>query len=153
MRRARHKRPGKVLLARFALAFAEHLRLNKVKFSRFPLWRLLHWSDPPNNFDEFLDPPPPHVLTFQVNLIGPPLWILPKFSVIPPFGFSVTTDPPFCSPKNQVIPLKSSVPPPAINNDRCTFETSHIDNKSLKYPGYSFIVELHLIRGHNLEKE
>ena len=40
-----------------------------------------------------------------------------------------------------------------INNDRCTFETSHIDNKSLNNPGYSFIVELHLIKGHNLEKE
>ena len=26
--------------------------------------------------------------------------------MIPPFGFSVTTDPPFCCPKNQVIPLK-----------------------------------------------
>ena len=24
--------------------------LNKVKFSRSPLWTLLHWSDPPNNF-------------------------------------------------------------------------------------------------------
>ena len=49
---------------------------------------------------------------------------LPKFSVILPFGFSVTTDLPFCSPKNQVIPPKSSPPPPpppfqAINNHRC----------------------------------
>ena len=51
-----------------------------------------------------------------------------------------------------MIPLKSSVLP-AINNDRCTFETSHIDNKSLNNPGSNFIVELHLIKGHNLEKE
>ena len=41
--------------------------------------------------------------------------------VIPPFGVSVTNDPPpFCSSKNQVIPPKSSAPSPpqAINNDR-----------------------------------
>ena len=42
----------------------------------------------------------------------PPLWILPKFSAIPPFGFSVMTDSHFFSSKNQVIPLKSSPPPP-----------------------------------------
>ena len=29
----------------------------------------------------------------------------------PPFGFSVTTDPPFCSPKNQVITPKILRPP------------------------------------------
>ena len=47
--------------------------------------------------------------------------ILPTFSVISRFGFSITTDPLFCSPKNQVIPpplpKKSSAPLPAIKND------------------------------------
>ena len=51
---------------------------------------------------------PPQCLHFPSKLdCTPPPWILRKFSVIPPFGFSVTTDPPFCSPKNQVIPPKS----------------------------------------------
>ena len=65
----------------------------------------------------------PRVFIFHVSKFEwSPLWILPKFSVILPFGFSVTTDLPFCSPKNQVIPPKSSPPPPplqAINNHRC----------------------------------
>ena len=38
-------------------------------------------------------------------------------SMIPPFGFSMTNDPPFCSPKNQVIPPKYLDPRQAINND------------------------------------
>ena len=45
-----------------------------------------------------------------------PLWILPKFSVIPSFRFSVTIDPPFCSLKIKWSPLKSS--PPGHENDR-----------------------------------
>ena len=68
---------------------------------------------------------PPDVFIFQANLSGPSsAVILPKFSVISPFGFSVTTDPPFCSPKNQVTPppppLKKKNPwlPQGINNDR-----------------------------------
>ena len=67
---------------------------------------------------------PPNVFIFQANLSVPPCAvILPKSSVIFPFGFSVTTDPPFCSPKNQVIrppfPRKKNPPPPqGINNDR-----------------------------------
>ena len=41
------------------------------------------------------------------------------FSVIPPFRFPITNDPPFCSPKKQVIPPQSSDSPrlQAINND------------------------------------
>ena len=86
------------------------------------------------------------------------MWLVPlsesfqSFQWSPLLGSQLWLIPPFCSPKNQVIPLKSSVLP-AINNDRCTFETSHIDNKSLNNPGSNFIVELHLIKGHNLEKE
>ena len=60
--------------------------------------------------------PPPNVFIFQANLSGfPSALILPTFSVISRFGFSITTDPLFCSPKNQVIPpplpKKSSSPP------------------------------------------
>ena len=57
-----------------------------------------------------------------------PPWILLKFSAIPPFGFSVTTDPPFCSPKNYWFALKSSalslppLPPHQVtNNGRSRF--------------------------------
>ena len=58
----------------------EDLGLNEVKFSRSPLIA----------FDDFRDPPPPppllpsHDFIFQANLRSP-LWILPKFSAIPPF--------------------------------------------------------------------
>ena len=70
-----------------------------------------------------LPPPLPLAFIFQADLSGPPFWILPKFSVIPAFGLLVTTDFQFCSPKNQVIPLKSSLPPSqAINNDRSLIE-------------------------------
>ena len=54
---------------------------------------------------------PPQWHHFSIWVV-PTLWILPKFSAIPPFGFSVKTDPPFCSPKNQVIPLNSHPPNP-----------------------------------------
>ena len=54
---------------------------------------------PPNNFwwlSQSPSPPsprpPPHVFIFQANLSGPPL-NPSKLSAIPPFGFSVTTDP------------------------------------------------------------
>ena len=43
-----------------------------------------------------------------VKNIGKSL-ILPKLSAIPPLGSSVTTDPPFCSPKNQTIRRKNKV--------------------------------------------
>ena len=59
--------------------------------------------------------------SFSKQIWVSPFWILPKFSAIPTVGFSVTTDPPFCFPKNQGDPLlKSSAPPPpnqAINDD------------------------------------
>ena len=74
------------------------------------------------SFDDFRDPPLPrplpHVFIFQANLSGPSLWILLKFSVIPSFGFSVTTDLPFCSPKNQVIPPKILCQPRPHPGDR-----------------------------------
>ena len=79
--------------------WGEDLGLNKVKSSRSPLWML----SPLITFDDFRDPL--HVFIFQANMSGSPLWILPKFSAIPPFGFSVTTDNdlPFCSAINEVI--------------------------------------------------
>ena len=48
----------------------------------------------------------PHVFIFQTTFSGPPL-NPSKVFIDPSFGFSVTIDPPFCSPKNQVTP-----PPP-----------------------------------------
>ena len=53
--------------------------------------------------------PTPHVFIFQANLSGPRY---ESFQSFPPLGVSVTSDSPFCSPKNQGIPpppLKSSV--------------------------------------------
>ena len=80
---------------------AEDLGLNMVKFSRCSLWMLLHWSRnkviPPNNI-WWLSRPRPPGLHFPSKFEWSLLWILPKFSVIPTFGFSVTTDPPFCCP-------------------------------------------------------
>ena len=62
---------------------------------------------PPNNFCWLSRFPPPrlYVFIFQANLIGSPSESFQTFQWYP-FGFSVTTDPPFCSPKNQVIPPK-----------------------------------------------
>ena len=90
------------------------LGLNKAKFSRFPLWLLFYRSDPPPNNFWWLSRSPTPCLHFPSKFEWSPLWILPKFSAIPPIGFSVTTDPPFCSPKNQVTPPPLQV----INNDR-----------------------------------
>ena len=73
---------------------------------------------PPNNFWWLSRSPFPPGLHFPSKFEWSPLWILPKFSLIPPFGFSVTTDPPFCCPKNQVIPPPNPPPLLAINNDR-----------------------------------
>ena len=103
----------------------EDIGLNKVKFSRsHPFECYFTEVIAPNNFWWFSRPPPlPLAFIFQANLSGPPFWILPKFSVIPAFGLLVTTDFQFCSPKNQVIPLKSSLPlSQAINNDRSLIE-------------------------------
>ena len=56
-------------------------------------------------------PPPPHLSSFskQVWVVSP--LILPKFSVPPPPYWVLFGDSPFCSPKNQVIPPKSSPSP------------------------------------------
>ena len=61
----------------------------------------LKWS-PQITFDDFRDPLL-HAFIFQANLSGPPSESFQSFS-----------DPPFCSPKNQVIPpkiLRSPRPP------------------------------------------
>ena len=85
----------------------------KVKFSRQPLWMLLHWSDSPS-------PPPPSAPCphFPSKFNWSPFRILLIFLAIRPFGFSVTTDSHLYSPKNQEIPSKILFPPPPINNDR-----------------------------------
>ena len=54
----------------------------------------------------------------QADLSCPPSESFHNFEWSPPFGLSVTTDPPLCSPKNQVIPPKILRPPQVINNDR-----------------------------------
>ena len=90
-----------------AAAAEEDLRLNKMKFGRSPLWMLFHWSDPP-----------------PMSLFSQQIWVVsplnpPKVFIDPPFGFSVTTDLPFSSPKYQVAPPAKNPPlPQAINNDR-----------------------------------
>ena len=74
----------------------------------------------------------PNVFIFQANFSGPPsAVILPKFSLISPFGFSVTTDPPFCCPKNQVIPphpkkTNRKPPPPPIIYDLTSAIDDHL---------------------------
>ena len=94
--------------------------LNKVKFSQSPPLNVtsLKWS-PLITFDGFRDPPP--MSSFSSKFEWSPLWIIQKFSVIPLFGFSVTSDPPFVLLKIKLLPPKS-IPPPsphqAINNDR-----------------------------------
>ena len=77
-------------------------RLNKVNFSLSPLW-MLQFTEvtPPNNIWRLSQSPPLPMSSFSKQIwVVPmgswwsPLWILLKFSAIPPFGFSVTTDPP-----------------------------------------------------------
>ena len=53
-------------------------------------------------FDDFRDFPSHHVFIFQAILSGPPSESFQSFQRPPllTFEFSVTTDPPFCSPKN-----------------------------------------------------
>ena len=97
----------------------EDLGLNKVKFSWSSCECYFTEVIPLITFDDFRDPPPSSCLHFPSEFEWSPLWIPPKFSIIPPFGFSVTIDPHFCFPKNQVIPPKIPPPPPReINNDR-----------------------------------
>ena len=84
--------------------------LNKVKFSRSPFECYFTEVIPHNNFwwlSRSLLPTCPH---FPSKFEWPTVWILPKFSAIPPFGFSVTSDPPFCSSKIKWPPLKSPLP-------------------------------------------
>ena len=58
----------------------------------------------------------------------------------PPFGFSVTTDPPFCSPKNQVIPSKILPSPlPAINNDQSLSFSSLIAHETSRTHTYCHV--------------
>ena len=59
----------------------------------------LKWP-PLTTFDDFFDPPPTHVFIFQTHFSGPPSESLEHIQRSPPFKFLVTTDPPFCSPKN-----------------------------------------------------
>ena len=83
-------------------------------------------------FDDFRDPPLP-MPSFSKQIWVVPLWILPKLSAIPPLSFSVTTDPPFCFPKNHL--LRSQ----AINNERsliCILSFD-IDFKFRTNPGLS----------------
>ena len=86
---------------------------------------LLKWS-PLITFDGFRDPFYVSLFSKQIWVV-PPLIILPKFSAISPFGFSVTTDPPILSlpeikrSPSKILRATSQPPPPpspAINNDR-----------------------------------
>ena len=72
--------------------------------------------------DDFRDPPPPPCLYFPSIFEWSPSESFQSFKRSQDlFGFLVTTDPPFCSPKNQVISpkiVRHPPPPSAINNDR-----------------------------------
>ena len=105
---------------------------------------LLKWS-PLITFDNFHNPSPLPCLHFPSKFEWSPLWILPKFSATPPFGFSVTTDPPFFLPKIEWSPLKSS-PPPAqvITNDR--FLTFAIGGRCNRY---FWDIRLEILMLHN----
>ena len=80
---------------------------NKVKFSRYPLWMLLHWSDPPNNFwwlSQAPLPPPPSSFSKQIWVIPP---LNPSEVFRDPSFWVLSYDwSPFCSPKNLAIPPK-----------------------------------------------
>ena len=72
----------------------------------------------------FAIPPPHPCLHFLCKCEWSFLWILPKLLAFPPFGFSVTTDPHFCSPKNQVTPPK--ILPPGDLSHRRIAHVQHI---------------------------
>ena len=79
---------------------AEDLGLKKVRFLLGDPPFECYFTEviPPNNIS-WLSRSPPPCLHFASNFeCPPPYWTLPKFSAIPPFGFSVTNDSPFCSP-------------------------------------------------------
>ena len=74
----------------------------------------------------FAIPTPPPCLHLPSKFEWFPLWILPKFSAISPFGFSVTTDPPFVLLRIKCSPLKSSAPPVSYKHcHRAPFSTFH----------------------------
>ena len=78
-------------------------------------------TSPLITLDDFRDPPPPPCLYFPSIFEWSPSESFQSFKRSSLFGFLVTTDPPFCSPKNQVISpkiVRHPPPPPAINNDR-----------------------------------
>ena len=83
-------------------------------------WMLLHWRDSPNNF-RWLSRSPP-CLHFPSKFAWSPLNPSKVFSDPPLWALSYDWSPPeFCSPKNPVIPPKTSpppAPPQAINKDR-----------------------------------
>ena len=108
------------------LLFKRLIALSLFEF-RLCEWRILRWTRsnladrrfecyfteviPPNNFWWLLRSPLP-CLHFPSKFEWSPLWILPNFLAISPFGFSITTDSPFFfSQKSSDPPLKSSPPP------------------------------------------
>ena len=89
----------------------EDLGLNKAKFSRFHCECYFTEVIHPNNI-WWLSRSPPPMSSFTKRI-----WVVPplnpsKVFNYPPFGFSFTIDPPFCFPKNQVIPPKIPPSPP-----------------------------------------
>ena len=63
------------------------LVLNKVRFSRSPLWMSFHWSDPPDNFWWLSRPPPPPAL---MSSFAKQIWVVPPLN-----PSKVFSDPPF----------------------------------------------------------
>ena len=101
---------------------AEDLGLKKVRFilADPPYERYFTEVIPSNNI-WWLRDPPPHAFIFQANLSGPPSESFQSFQWSPLLGSQLRLIPPFCSPKNQVIPpkiLRSPPPPRTISNDR-----------------------------------
>ena len=82
----------------------EDLGLNKVKFSRSPLWILLHWI----TFDDFRDPLSPHSPSPTMSSFSKKIWVVPSLN-----PSKVSGDPPFV-----LLKIKWSPSPVAINNDR-----------------------------------
>ena len=73
----------------------EDLGLNKVKFSRSPCECYFTEEIPLITFDDFRDPPPPHVFIFQANLSGPPSESFQSFQLSLPLGAQLRLNPPF----------------------------------------------------------
>ena len=96
----------------------EDLGLNKVKFSRFPCECYFTEVIPLITFDDFRDPPPPHVFILQANLSGPPSESLQSLQLSPLLGSQLRLIPPFVFLKIKWSLPKSPPPPREINNDR-----------------------------------